>query len=135
MSDVNVASTDQRSARVQEELLDSGLYLGDRQILQHVEWKANGRKEMENARVLQQQIASQDSEERLGFACKGEGQFAELKFRHVFFEFTVEFAIVFPVTLRKYPHPCLQFIVVSLKEDLFTAVQTSKGCSARVSGM
>ncbi|KAF9233045.1 hypothetical protein BU15DRAFT_66911 [Melanogaster broomeanus] len=157
MSDVNVASTDERSARIREELIDSGLYLGDRKILQHVEWKANGRKEslfvkeapptpssdseeqkplsedivadlatlsavvrvndngfwltsdagwrvptniaphlhdakgscvgvspvtgvfrddffiwVENARMLQQRIATPDSEERLGFACKGE---------------------------------------------------------------
>ncbi|KAF9232244.1 hypothetical protein BU15DRAFT_67650 [Melanogaster broomeanus] len=45
MSDVNVTSADERSARIREELIDSGLYLGDRKILQHVEWKANGRKE------------------------------------------------------------------------------------------
>ncbi|KAF9243510.1 hypothetical protein BU15DRAFT_59879 [Melanogaster broomeanus] len=45
MSDVNVASTDERSTRIREKLVDSGLYLGDRKILQHVECKANGRKE------------------------------------------------------------------------------------------
>ncbi|KAF9234971.1 hypothetical protein BU15DRAFT_65267 [Melanogaster broomeanus] len=45
MSDVKVASTDEHSARIREELIDSSLYLGDRKILQHVEWKANGRKE------------------------------------------------------------------------------------------
>ncbi|KAF9231620.1 hypothetical protein BU15DRAFT_68179 [Melanogaster broomeanus] len=131
---VNVASTDERSARIREELIDSGLYLGDRKIPQHVEWKANGRKQslfvkeapptpsnkeqkslsediltsnagwrgptniaphlhdakgscvgvspvtgvfrddffisVENTRTLQQQIATPDSEERPGFACK-----------------------------------------------------------------
>ncbi|KAF9239986.1 hypothetical protein BU15DRAFT_61619 [Melanogaster broomeanus] len=168
MSILNASSTNDRNTRIHQELLDSGLYLGDRAILQHVEWKPNGRREslfikespsspsddqkpssddsvadlatlstvvrindngfwltsdagwraptditphlrdakascigvspltgvfrddfflsVENAHLLQQQIATPNAGEHLGFACKGEGQFAELKFRHMLFE-------------------------------------------------
>jgi hypothetical protein len=165
MSSTNTSFNDQRNADIRDTLLHSGLYLGDHDLLQHVHWEPNGRKDslfiteppppteqsagslqknlatlstvvqishnnfwlmsdagwrgstkitphlhdakatcvgvaprdtpiflndfliaVENAKNLQQQTATPDLQMRYGFACNGEGQFTEFKFRHVLFE-------------------------------------------------
>ncbi|KAF9232798.1 hypothetical protein BU15DRAFT_80809 [Melanogaster broomeanus] len=163
MSDTSVSSTHQHSAHIRENLLHSGFYLGDQDLVHHVHWAPNGRKDSlfinkplqshtsssdnatelttlstvvrimdnnfwltsdvgwraptsitahlhdakatcvgvaprsgpfhadfliaaQNATNLQQQIATPDFNLRYGFACTGEGESTQFKFRHVLFE-------------------------------------------------
>ncbi|KAF9230627.1 hypothetical protein BU15DRAFT_83395 [Melanogaster broomeanus] len=163
MSDTSLSSIPQRTTRIRDDLLHSGFYLGDHDLINRVHWAPNGRKDsffvneavqshtsssddatelatlsavvrimdnnfwltsdagwraptsitphlhdakatcvgvaprsgpfrpdffvaVQNATNLQQQVATQDFNLRYGFACTGEGESTQIKFRHVLFE-------------------------------------------------